>query len=542
MQKERGVTSKGKAQKSQGKSDSKQAQEYSLKRLSTLFGHITSLKCRKCQASPMKQFDLKQHIKTWSQAALYGYSSNSRTAILSTISCNSCGAKICVGCSKNPCTTSATVVAAKYDIFWCCDLGRTISVWLVLCWADGQLQQQIENEYKVTRGKQHPNMKYYSPSDSIEHKYGHPTGGTSSEAHKKGTGYATGPLSMSSFSFAPPGDLNFPMEMDSMMWSATEMVAELDNTMASIQIKDADPQVDRRNEDVFRILTALLSNTNSKGASFDDNQAETISACFKFSTVLDVLATIVRNDSIDDAIKRKGLYFSALDLIERLAVHHTLVKLVTEPRPSRKKMLNLYMISADTSKVKNMLGDSRERELASVMSSLTSFGLQARMILSASTVMNKEFQDSDARNQLILCKHVDELLKKLPVPNNTISASTHKHVIFTPAMQNWTEYQKHHRVHVVDDKFVVPNIMVHRRWQGEYTQYPRAGRMRQLVKEVASMMTSLPEGIFLRVGESRPDCIRAAIIGPAGTPYFGGIFEFVTPAILFYLLHEFTNI
>jgi hypothetical protein len=47
-----------------------------------------------------------------------------------------------------------------------------------------------------------------------------------------------------------------------------------------------------------------------------------------------------------------------------------------------------------------------------------------------------------------------------------------------------------------------------------------------LSKELASLSTSLPPGIFLRVDESCNLAMKALIVGPIGTPYSQGIFEF----------------
>ncbi|KAJ7492154.1 hypothetical protein FB451DRAFT_1217166 [Mycena latifolia] len=47
-----------------------------------------------------------------------------------------------------------------------------------------------------------------------------------------------------------------------------------------------------------------------------------------------------------------------------------------------------------------------------------------------------------------------------------------------------------------------------------------------LVKELATMATSLPPGIFVRVDEVRNDVIKIMIAGPDDTPYSGGLFEF----------------
>ncbi|KAI0031247.1 hypothetical protein K488DRAFT_79164 [Vararia minispora EC-137] len=47
-----------------------------------------------------------------------------------------------------------------------------------------------------------------------------------------------------------------------------------------------------------------------------------------------------------------------------------------------------------------------------------------------------------------------------------------------------------------------------------------------LIKELSTMATSLPPGIWVRVDEVRNDVIKILIAGPVGTPYEGGLFEF----------------
>lgn len=55
-------------------------------------------------------------------------------------------------------------------------------------------------------------------------------------------------------------------------------------------------------------------------------------------------------------------------------------------------------------------------------------------------------------------------------------------------------------------------------------------RMKRLVKEVAMLRDSLPlsasSTIFIRTDTTRPDIMKALLIGPVGTPYQNGCFEF----------------
>ena len=55
-------------------------------------------------------------------------------------------------------------------------------------------------------------------------------------------------------------------------------------------------------------------------------------------------------------------------------------------------------------------------------------------------------------------------------------------------------------------------------------------RMSRIAKEIATLSTNLPveygSSIFVRVDEARTDLLKALIIGPEGTPYENGCFEF----------------
>jgi len=50
------------------------------------------------------------------------------------------------------------------------------------------------------------------------------------------------------------------------------------------------------------------------------------------------------------------------------------------------------------------------------------------------------------------------------------------------------------------------------------------GRMSTIGKEIANMATSLPDGVFLKVADSRSDVMKVLIVGPEGGPYAGGLF------------------
>ncbi|KAE9455103.1 hypothetical protein C3L33_12994, partial [Rhododendron williamsianum] len=55
---------------------------------------------------------------------------------------------------------------------------------------------------------------------------------------------------------------------------------------------------------------------------------------------------------------------------------------------------------------------------------------------------------------------------------------------------------------------------------------PSSGVHKKIIKEWRVLERNLPEDIYVRVYERRIDLLRAAIVGPAGTPYHDGVFVF----------------
>ena len=86
----------------------------------------------------------------------------------------------------------------------------------------------------------------------------------------------------------------------------------------------------------------------------------------------------------------------------------------------------------------------------------------------------------------------------------------------------WAKYSEDNRVSFTDDVLVG-----HRFKQHFESVFSRSGkRMNTISKQIASMTTALPLGIFVKIAESRSDVMKVLIIGPEGSPYAGGLFVF----------------
>lgn len=86
---------------------------------------------------------------------------------------------------------------------------------------------------------------------------------------------------------------------------------------------------------------------------------------------------------------------------------------------------------------------------------------------------------------------------------------------------SWTKFAEENKVTFDDD--VLKNhrfILEIRNLKSSNTK----GRLVTIGKEVATMTTSLPAGIFVKVAESRSDVMKVLIVGPEGSPYAHGLF------------------
>ena len=478
--------------------------EQTLHILSTFYNAISQARCPTCKQRLLKALNIDEHVNTWASKARRRRSSKHAQKCLSYVTCSSCRVGVCLGCCVAKPNYTDSVASGEYMIHLCCEAGRLVSLWIILCWTDDRANQQMEKEQRSSKGKQRAN----GPSLDGQHHTNGPFYGSpylESEKRAKGTGYAHG---------APQSALIYG-----------GYFSPLDGQQ-TLKLKNADHKTDNRNEDLFMLLAGHIPRSSSECAqSISSQAASTVSAFFQLSSILNILAAVLRNDSVDDAVKRRKIYLAGLELVERLVDHPTTAALVVEPRMAKEESAGLRAISADKGRNSLVLSSSKDANPSSIASIMESFGVQARTLIGAADFMRQEFKDSEGKLQLDFCKRIDKVINKLPQSARNSSKPFGKAASLTTATQQWNDYQKYQKVAIVSDQLIVPDILIHPRFEDNYGQ-PKPGRMRQLVKEVASMMTSLPDGIFLRVAESRPDHIKAAIFGRECTLYHGAMFEY----------------
>lgn len=266
----------------------------------------------------------------------------------------------------------------------------------------------------------------------------------------------------------------------------------------------------------FVLLTRLISThhaSDSHGASSGKFASLLLS-----STCLDVAAEILRNDSLEDAKKRKDLYCAVCELVTVLAKQNGTARLIVQERPYKRG--SELIRETNSSQGKGTL--EKVMSLQSCMSNLVK---QCKVISRNAKTKDARsgFKDMHDICQLIL--PLSELLCGLK--DWTDSAAMNVTTIDSSSTLDhnlWLNYHREHAYEDVPDDVMFADHAFSKRAK-ESKEAPK-GRMKRLIEEGASLSTSLPPGIFVRYAENRPDVMKALIIGPAGTPYHGGMFEF----------------
>jgi baculoviral IAP repeat-containing protein 6 len=182
-----------------------------------------------------------------------------------------------------------------------------------------------------------------------------------------------------------------------------------------------------------------------------------------------------------------------------------------------------------TSSYDKLFGDSRANmsPLQPLISLIAKFYHAADKIQKRAYNAREEFSDEEGQRLLTFCARITSLFHALQAnakacgikPITTQEASGD--ISLAQQMSQW------HRENCVDaiddDKFKVEYHFTKDRTRKDQ---PAKGRMKRLLTELATLQSSLPEGIFVRYANSRPDLMKVLIIGPRDTPYEQGLFEF----------------
>ena len=238
---------------------------------------------------------------------------------------------------------------------------------------------------------------------------------------------------------------------------------------------------------------------------------------FRLGILFDKIIQLVRNDSIVDITERLEVYQATAGFITKIAEHPGLVQLLLEERPNKANTPGLGELSKGSySSLRGLDNGSTSKPL------IASYGdtfLQTKTFLDMSRNPKATIQAKDSWRSRDSNKLLQDLVRCFEALD-AVACSTAVLDAESPPEDAWTKFAEDHRLTFTDE------VLLRHRYTDNFKalQTSNRGRLTTISKEIATLKTSLPTGIFLKVAESRSDVMKVLIVGSEGSPYAGGLF------------------
>ncbi|KAI4141299.1 MAG: hypothetical protein L6R39_005420, partial [Caloplaca ligustica] len=448
-------------------------------------GDVLSTCCCSCGKRLIREFHVSEWIKKWKDGR------GTRSCPSATGCTCKCGVTTCLGCGME-----ANVGNPKYEadyqglkLDYCCNKGGVFIAWVVLCQYDYMelhLQERSRHNEAATR-----QTKEMFNRNALHKRLA----GT-------GTGYG-GDWRTSPFQYVE---------------GHSAFVADEGFRRPGLQQALNFRQVDAETDSVTGWVLGMLIELLPRRDEPTKKVSPVMSSMIELSLLQDRVAELLRNDSLQDVHKRAQLYFTTFEFVSRLGHHSKLDYLVREERFTKKQSAGLRAIATAGGSGKGkgkgheqdvlIVADQSAGMAPSLLSCMSKLATQSKALLSGSN------SAAAGEGILALAQRVNKVCSRLIGEENAKVAT----------VTTWKEY--HQANCLVRRPDVAKNLCSLMAKLAAQVINPDKGRMSRLITETTEMMTSLPEGIFVMVDEVRPDIMKALIVGPKGTPYEGGLFEF----------------
>ena len=471
---------------------------------------VIATKCYKCRTPLLKDFAVDPWFRGWIEK-----SKSSRTFSVCAAQCpkESCKVMTCVGCGLEPRTKTYTASCNGMRLDWCCQHGRLFAFWVALCkYDEAELQGQMASEAKLAEQKAKA------------------AGGLNKS---KGTGYVTrrdvqaGP---SWELFMMGGKAPFTAALGG-GWSGG-YAARGGSRNYALSFHSTDKETDAAIGMILNVIIELLP----VGNDIKKKVPPALQAMIQLSILLDKVADMLRNDYLRNVNHRANVYYDVFEFAKRLGKNNKTSYLVSEQRYLKKRSSGLQVISARESfdyKGKGnsnvvdehsplVIGASKDDMATSVVGCMAKLASQAESLSEATQAGQNIAMDFNTREG----KSIIETAKTIRKLNEALAPLTYESRHSKTPNGTTARWDAYHEKHRVDYDSSIERYLCAKISEEAYmfTQSP-TNRIRRIVSEQVEMSTGLPQHIFLKVHESRPDIMKCLMVGPGGTPYEGGLFE-----------------
>ena len=524
---------------------------------------VDQKRCPKCNSAPLLRRDqVVSRTKTMlkDEGVLHPY-----------IQCRKCKVWMCMGCSQysdhSIPSFDKSITGRGFKVAWCCGQSKLYLIWSIAC---GPVFKKLDLVASASRsGVGSRLMKYKlrsltkkddAPKLEANPKDKPPGGNESpsnpSETNPLATIVSNSPvlskIRAKHTTQLPKGTgyggFGGYSDDESPVASKKKRLSDVRSKPPKGRKEDGGEAV-RQSEVYFHALSILLpSAPGSQGFGSDlaigSNHA--IASMLSRSPLLPMAVEMLRNDSLDEISQQESLYTNILDFVERLGQHPSTYSLIFKDlcvyRPEDQLVhVNhvLHRLGGDIS-----TGVEKSQALFAVLANLS---IQCRHFVTTSAAHLQMFQEPTSESLLQLAHRVNQIYQDLETVRQALGidppASLASALSSNPGAgfsitrgsgPNLTEEirkarEKWHRAHSVDEVTdeTLLEAHTHATLAGNLGSSGQTlGRMKKLVTQVASLRTSLPEGIYVRHCSSRLDVMKVLIMGPGGTPYEHGLFEF----------------
>ncbi|KAF1913810.1 hypothetical protein BDU57DRAFT_417537, partial [Ampelomyces quisqualis] len=401
------------------------------KSFDTYTDFATYISQRQCPTCHVPFLSRSSHI-----AALFQPWATLQAPLTPRVTCRSCSKATCIACLDKESSRRVSHDVQGTNVSWCCGRGRLFVVWILVCGFDAR--------YCAARGRD----RVAGLKNGATAAGGYGGGGRFGRAAQRdnGTGYEDG----------------------------------------EVRAESVERRMDRFDALCFGALAKLLPSPEGT-ASFDGNPPGAVVSVLVNSKVLDKAAELLRNDSLDNASKRKDLYMALVGFLRVIGTHEA---------TKAKAMYNDRVVWPDSVNILTLSfmgpGQNRSQAGSSLASGLRNLNAQSEIMLKQATKMRSEFSDQDGTDLLWLCRMISDLSTHLRIGSDR-SLTTHG-IVEVSDNQIWSTHAH---------AGLARNAM-----------QSRPGRMKRLITEVTNLRTGLAEGIFVKHAESRLDLMKILIVGP----------------------------
>lgn len=307
----------------------------------------------------------------------------------------------------------------------------------------------------------------------------------------------------------------------------------------AINFQCADTLTDGVLGQLLTLITRLLPSRHQKpNTAFDEAPSSTLLAALRLGLLIDKVAQLLRNDSIADISKRSSVYFPALEFVKVLGTHRATEDLVTQERYYKRGTSGLQLLSmggAYDPKGKGKarssrmlaLGDAQDGNAPSLVNRLDNLVKQSQIMLGLGKGSGgrREMRSEADRISLELCEMIVKVHTRVGANFETLEDDLNMLDVNTKSetetAKAWTAYHREACFELTEA------AMQGHFWAPRQAFHSPKGRIPYLMKEMASMATSLPEGIFVKASAETPGFLKCLIVGPEDTPYENGLFAYV---------------